>query len=151
MTPTFDPQAFWVFSLQQYALDGMKDYCLGLQNNHGVDINLLLLCHWLDSQALVASEDTLNKLIQISDHWQHTVLRPLRTGRSAIDKPGAPYQTALANELAEEKNEQRALVACINGPAALSDEKPHTAGANLVAYAAKKQFPLGHGGLLNAT
>ena len=145
----FDPEDFWAFSVQQYALDGIKEYCLGLQDNHGVDINLLLLCHWLDTQTLLASEHTLNKLVEISEHWQRTILRPLRTRRKATGKISASYRAALAKELAEERNEQRALVACINEPAALNADKPYATGANLFAYAAKKHFPMAQSGLLN--
>lgn len=142
MTPTLDPDEFWEFAANQYGLDGVKERCLALQNNHNVDINLLLLCHWLDSQQLVIAENTLCELARISDDWQKSLLAPLRAQRAAMKKPGAPYQAALARELTEEKKEQRALVACLNKSPALESGRHFPRHANLIAYAAQKPFPL---------
>ncbi len=142
MTPMFAPDEFWEFAADQYGLDGVKERCLALQNGHSVDINLLLLCHWLDCQQLVIAENTLRELVRISDHWQKSRLAPLRAKRTAMKKTDTSYQAALARELAEERNEQRALIACLNQPSALESGRSFSCPVNLIAYAAQKPFPL---------
>ena len=39
--------SFWAFSLEFYARPGVAEACLALQDRHGLDVNILLLCCWL--------------------------------------------------------------------------------------------------------
>jgi uncharacterized protein (TIGR02444 family) len=50
---------FWQFSLDVYARPQVADLCMGLQDAHGFDVNILLLCLWLaqgEGRALGQSE-----------------------------------------------------------------------------------------------
>ena len=38
---------FWTYSLAMYAKPGVAELCLNLQDEHGFDVNLLLLCFWI--------------------------------------------------------------------------------------------------------
>ncbi|QGN54031.1 TIGR02444 family protein [Novosphingobium sp. Gsoil 351] len=38
---------FWQFSLEVYARPQVADLCLGLQDEYGFDVNIVLLCLWL--------------------------------------------------------------------------------------------------------
>lgn len=143
MTPVFDPDEFWAFSVHQYGKKAVAKCCLALQDDYGVDINLLLLCQWLDSQELALAEGALCDLVRIADHWQKNRLAPLRARRAGLKKPSAPYQAALSKELSEERKEQQALIACINRPLSFASTQPFPSAANLTAYAGKGRFPLG--------
>ncbi len=137
----FDPDLFWTFSARQYALEGVKGCCLALQNDHGVDVNLLLLCHWLDSQELVIASETMNGLITLSDNWQAKHLAPQRAKRAALEKGSRAYQTALVGELATEKREQRAFITFLNKPDTLEAGQLFSDRRNIVSYGAMRPFP----------
>lgn len=142
MSSVFDPKAFWQFSVALYARKGVKDYCLFLQNEHAVDINLLLLCRWLDEQGFRLPADKLDELINLSGHWQHSVLAPLRANRGALKKDTEAYASALEAELAMEAKEQQALIDFVNlaelpKKTSLIDES-----TNCLSYAALAAFPI---------
>ena len=40
---------FWEYSVQQYARPGVADTCLVLQDEHTLDVNMLLYAAWLSS------------------------------------------------------------------------------------------------------
>lgn len=142
MNTVFDPNAFWQFSIGLYANRGVKDYCLSLQNEHAVDINLLLLCRWLDEEGYALSTKTLCKLIDLSGHWQHSILAPLRANRTALAKDTEAYASALEAELAMEAKEQQALIDLVNLTEILRKTSlPHD-DSNCLAYAAAAQFPI---------
>ncbi len=142
MTQLFDPDKFWDYSNQLYGQAGVKECCLTLQNHHGADINLLLLCCWIDQHQLVISEVALQRLIKLSQDWQTGQLYPLRTARAKLDRGSMPYLTALNHELNAEKKEQSALIDLLNQPQALNHKQPFSTGTNCVAYAGLKPFPL---------
>lgn len=43
-------QSFWQFSQGLYQCDGVEDCCIGLQEEYGADVNVLLLCCWCGMQ-----------------------------------------------------------------------------------------------------
>ncbi len=142
MAQLFDPDEFWEFSGQLYERAGVKECCLTLQNRHGIDINLLLLCCWIDRQQLVIAQASLEGLIKLSDKWQTEQLSPLRAARAELDRGSELYQSALRRELDTEKTEQRAMIDLLNRPRALDYGQAFYSEANCIAYAAKKPFPL---------
>lgn len=142
MAESFDPDKFWQFSLDIYGQDGVKECCLSLQNDHGTDVNLLLLCLWLDNQNISISAECFKDLMDISDHWQLQVLAPLRTNRSVLEKNTTDYEAALALELATEKKEQKALIEQVNRAEVLSGDPTCSKNMNCHAYANAKPFPI---------
>jgi len=142
MTHLFDPDEFWSFSNQIYSRAGVKECCLTLQNRYGVDVNLLLLCCWVDRRQLVIAEATLRELEELSESWQTGQLNPLRAARSQLAKGSTPYRVALKHELDTEKKEQRALIYLLNQPQALDREHPFFKSFNCIAYGTTKSFPL---------
>jgi len=142
MTQQFDPDAFWNFSGQIYSQASVKECCLTLQNRHGVDINLLLLCRWVDQQQLMIAEAALQELMTLSESWQTGQLNPLRAARATLGRGSIPYQAALKRELDAEKKEQRALIDLLNQPQAINHKQPFSTGVNCAAYAGMKSFPL---------
>ena len=47
VAPSCRDSAFWRFSLELYARDGVPAACLALQDREGADVNLVLLALWL--------------------------------------------------------------------------------------------------------
>lgn len=85
-----------------------KRSCLKLQDDHGVNINLLLLSRWLDSQNYRLSTDAWQQLFEQIDSWEQRVLQPYRRLRklSKHNLAENEYQQMLDVELMLERKEQ---------------------------------------------
>ena len=79
-----DPGAFWEFSLAFYSRERVSAACLSLQNRHGADVNILLLCCWLATQGLKVEAAGLHAVIAAVEAWRRDVLEPLRGSRRAV-------------------------------------------------------------------
>jgi uncharacterized protein (TIGR02444 family) len=99
--------AFWRFSLEFYARPGVMPACLALQDQHGVDVNLALLCCWigeaLDAAALAEADARVAE-------WRAEVVQPLRAVRRWLKgRDDALRADVAAQELAAEQREQAML------------------------------------------
>jgi len=105
-----EEQVLWNYSLSHYALPGVADCCLRLQDDCGADVNLLLAAGWLASLGRPLEEALLGDLAEISERWQRQYLVPLREARCSL-KPldQGLYEQAKALELAVERKLQDAL------------------------------------------
>jgi uncharacterized protein (TIGR02444 family) len=74
-------QNFWEFSVQLYSSPEVSAACLDLQNQHGIDVNLLLLCCWCGARGAELSETSLSQSIAYSRKWAEQVIKPLRQTR----------------------------------------------------------------------
>jgi uncharacterized protein (TIGR02444 family) len=72
---------FWRFSLKVYEQEGVANECLELQERHGVNVNLLLFCAWIGTQAIALDRKDIEAAAQIVVHWDAMVVRPLRIAR----------------------------------------------------------------------
>lgn len=113
-----EPLPFWRFSLRTYRQDGVAHACLALQDECGVDVNLLLYCCWLGSERRRLSARDARSAMNAVGRWQQEVVAPLRRARRAIrkDPAGKVAETTLllrqkiaAAELDAEYLEQRLL------------------------------------------
>jgi uncharacterized protein (TIGR02444 family) len=139
---------FWAYSLALYSRPAVAAACLRLQDAHGLDVNLLLLCCWLarsgrgrlSAATLAAAEARVAP-------WCAGVVVPLREIRRALKilpQAGAPalYREVQRLELVAEREEQRLLLAGWAGsPAAASDPAADCA-ANLALYVAAHELPI---------
>ena len=127
-----DPHPLWRFSLDVYRRAGVQEACLALQERHGVDVNVLMLCCWAASpgaRSLGAAE--LRECMQRAERMQETVVKPLRTVRRSL-KGGIPgvgedaakelRQAVLRVELEAENIEQALLMQAL--PALAQDGTP---------------------------
>lgn len=71
----------WQYSLANYARDGVADACLALQDDFGLDVNLLLYGAWLASQGFCLTPAHLAELDSGIADWRDNVVRPLRALR----------------------------------------------------------------------
>jgi uncharacterized protein (TIGR02444 family) len=136
----------WRFSLRTYRQRGVAEACLALQDDCGVDVNLLLYCCWLGSERRRLSAREARSAMNAVGRWQREVVQPLRQARRAIRKDPAGKtaeatlllrQKIAAAELDAEHLEQQLLDAeASRMPAATGNGAPPEAiaAANLGRY-----------------
>jgi uncharacterized protein (TIGR02444 family) len=105
---------FWRFSLRVYEQEGVANECLELQERHGVNVNLLLFCAWIGTQAIILNRSDIEAAAQIVVRWDAMVVRPLRIARQEMkaDPEMATMRARVkALELEAEQIEQAMLFA----------------------------------------
>ncbi len=75
------PLRLWDFSLKQYARSGVADACLHLQDEHGVNVNVMLWCLWLGEQGVELDGTRLVKTQKCIEAWDEHYVIPLRALR----------------------------------------------------------------------
>ncbi len=114
-------RALWRFSLELYRRPGVERACLWLQERWGADVNLLLLCCWLERRGRRADRRLLRRAQAASSAWRAEAVQPLRRVRRRLRRgvrgvpPGwaEPVRRATqAAELRAEQVEQRLLARC---------------------------------------
>ena len=71
----------WEFSLHAYAREGVAESCLALQDEFGMDVNLLLYAAWLATAGRSLSMAHLLALQALVAPWRGRVVSPLRSLR----------------------------------------------------------------------
>lgn len=108
-----DSDAFWQYSLQAY--DQIKDIVLPLQDEHGLNVNLLLLAGYTQTLGCAIDEFDMNNLVIQTKQWQQQLTQPFRNLRRELKKTisDSQYQNMLSMEIALEKEEQWRLTNCL--------------------------------------
>jgi uncharacterized protein (TIGR02444 family) len=105
---------FWDYSLASYRLEGVASSCLVLQDNGGMDVNLLLYAAWLAHMDQRLSADHLAGLeVEIVD-WRERVIKPLRTLRRQLQdysRASGVREEIKALELRAEQEQQDLMFA----------------------------------------
>lgn len=76
---------FWTFSLVLYAEPLVKQACLSLQDEEGLDVNLILLAAWMAHAGRRIERALVERLRAVSDRQQTSVMQPLRQARRALN------------------------------------------------------------------
>jgi uncharacterized protein (TIGR02444 family) len=112
---------FWNFSLAVYSEASVQRECLDLQDQYGIDVNLVLFCAFAGAEhGVVLSDQALKEAMDVVSTWQQQVVTGLRTIRRALkpllgaspplDTPIAAMRTQVkASELEAERIEQQIL------------------------------------------
>jgi uncharacterized protein (TIGR02444 family) len=141
-TPTDTP--FWRFSLHFYRQAGVAEACIALQDECGVDVNLMLFLLWLAADGRQLSIDNIKELDAAVRDWRDLTIIPIRQLRRLLK--GAPtlveagkqeaFRTKIkAIELEAERLQQEALYArSRSAPRGSAVSPPAAARANLAAY-----------------
>jgi uncharacterized protein (TIGR02444 family) len=139
---------FWRFSLRFYRVPAVADACIALQEEAGVDVNLLLFLLWHATQRRALSGTDVEALEARIGAWRETTVIPLRTLRRALkESPPAPALVAPATaeafrtrikavELEAERLQQEAMYELARG-ALFGQEAAspiEAARANVAAY-----------------
>jgi len=135
---------FWHFSLHFYRQAGVADACIALQDDCGVDVNLLLFLLWLAAGGRQLSATNVQELDDAVRGWRTLTIVPIRDVRRQLK--GAPtlvesgkqeaFRTKIkAIELEAERLQQEALYRTSgSGPRGNEALPPVAARANLAAY-----------------
>jgi uncharacterized protein (TIGR02444 family) len=112
---------FWNFSLAVYGANAVENECLGLQDQFGIDVNLVLLCAYLGAVhgAALTAGDIASARAE-AGLWHEQIVRPLRAARRSLkaialrtdDETKAAAQLRIqvkAIELESERVEQMTL------------------------------------------
>jgi uncharacterized protein (TIGR02444 family) len=76
---------FWEFSLRTYGRSGVGTACLGLQDQVGADVNMLLFCCWVAvAGAVRLGDDSIRQALAASESWRTEVVHPLRALRRRL-------------------------------------------------------------------
>jgi uncharacterized protein (TIGR02444 family) len=140
------PQAnpFWIFSLGYYRGAGVSEACLELQDNCGVDVNVVLFLLWVASQKRSVPADQVKAIADRVRPWQIEVIGPIRalrrklkTDAPLLDKGSAElFRTKIkAIELESERLQQEAMAAlAANLKADTASSSEAAARASIAAY-----------------
>ena len=79
-----DAEQFWQYSLSLYRREDVRAALLALQDQHGLDVNMLLLCCWQWHLGNPLDQDTLVHLETHLRPWRQSVTVPLRQVRRAL-------------------------------------------------------------------
>jgi uncharacterized protein (TIGR02444 family) len=152
--PSHQGSPFWRFSLRFYRQPEVADACIALQEQAGVDVNLLLFLLWQATLARTFSATEVSELERRIAPWREATVVPLRTMRRALKAPPALVAPGAAElfrskikavELEAERLQQEAMYelarASLLGRAVASAEE--AARENVAAYAAiaRAAFP----------
>ncbi|MFS1701631.1 TIGR02444 family protein [Alteromonas sp. AMM-1] len=109
---TLTPEAFWQYSVNHYGKPGVAEACLILQDNFGINVNLLLLYSWCIAHNITLTAETRNALA-VSVATTNPAIEQHRVQRRQAK--GTPQYNALKQqELNLEALQQQALVAVLN-------------------------------------
>lgn len=110
MQASLSSAGFWDFSLQIYAHEPVKVLCLQLQDEHALNVNMLLFCAYLDHLGRVLTPHRLDLIEQsICEQVKH--VNNLRDQRLSLKaKQSSQYKAALQLELEAEKHMQHQII-----------------------------------------
>jgi uncharacterized protein (TIGR02444 family) len=137
---------FWRFSLRFYRQPEVADACIALQEEAGVDVNLLMFLLWHATRARTVSAAEIADVERRIRAWREATVVPLRAVRRALKPPPglvAPDTTELfrtrikAVELEAERLQQEAMYDLVRGALLGRLTTPEAAArVNLEAYQA---------------
>jgi uncharacterized protein (TIGR02444 family) len=146
-SPTGLPESpFWHYSTAVYAREGVAPACLRLQERHGIDVNIVLMCCWCaqEDHRLIDNAE-MCRLVGAVSGWHRSVVRELRAVRKRL-KGGLPpvpedlvrlvRERVLQTEIDCEQVEQHLLyqLATVNRPSARAETQVAAAAVNLKTY-----------------
>lgn len=143
----------WRFSLHFYRQAGVSDACIALQDECGVDVNLLLFLLWLAAGRRQLSVADVKRLDEAASGWRDLTIVPIRDTRRKLKGIATlveplrqeAFRTRIkAIELEAERLQQEALFGLTRtGPLGGEAAPAAAARANIAAYerALDARFP----------
>ncbi|GGD77042.1 TIGR02444 family protein [Lacimicrobium alkaliphilum] len=115
---------FWTFSLKVYP--DWQQTLLLLQDEYGLNINLLLFCIYLEKSGQGLSDQQMASLIQICDQTAtlFTSMREVRRAAKGVNQQ--VYSQLKQAELELEKHQQQALILAANSMSFTEQDEQNT-------------------------
>ena len=85
--PPASKSPFWRFSVTFYAEPGVAQACIDLQDQAGVDVNILFFLLWNATQNRVLGDAEVAELEREIGAWRDMAVVPLRNVRRALKAP----------------------------------------------------------------
>lgn len=146
MAASENASAFWQFSLRFYRQPAVPALCLKLQDENGVDVNILFLLIFLATHGRALTPDDVRRIDAHIHDWRERVVLPLRALRRDL-KGGIPPIDPVAaealrsaikrDELQAERLQQEALERAFPPAITGTPASPRAAAAaNIAVYGA---------------
>jgi uncharacterized protein (TIGR02444 family) len=109
---------FWQFSVKFYAVPGVAEACIALQDQAKVDVNILFYLLWNASQGRAFNAADVTEIERAIGPWREIAVVPIRNVRRALKSPPPVMEPAAAEglrtrikavELEAERLQQEAL------------------------------------------
>ena len=81
-------ESFWDFSIRTYKTENVATACLSLQDERGVDVNMLLFSCWFGHTRGHLPLQSFQDIFDFSENWASRVVRPLRGVRTWMKSDG---------------------------------------------------------------
>jgi uncharacterized protein (TIGR02444 family) len=78
---------FWRFSIKFYGVPGVAPACIELQDQAGVDVNVLFFLLWNATQGRALNAEDVTKIEDAIRPWREMTVVPLRGIRRALKAP----------------------------------------------------------------
>lgn len=116
--PDVPADDFWRYSARLYGKPGISEKCLRLQDDAGIDINLMLFCCWIGFRAgKTLHTEEIRALLEVTRDWREGAIKPIRRLRRELkgltartEGSGFVYDAIKHCELDAEKVKQRLLI-----------------------------------------
>jgi len=150
---TTQDSPFWRFSLGFYRQTGVSQACIDLQDQAGVDVNILLFLLWNATLKRTLSKDTVEEVEAKTGPWRDATVVPIRALRRALRTPPPAVATGAAEafrtrikgvELEAERLQQQTMFELASSLAFTSAASPlEAARSSVAAYQATcpRSFP----------
>ncbi|WP_394222246.1 TIGR02444 family protein [Alteromonas gracilis] len=116
-TPNIENNAFWEYSVSRYTKGDMAPLALLLQDNHNVNVNVLLLICWCLENNVIINLPQLKAVVGASALTERALQSHRAKRKAASPEKGgdkATYDALKAQELDIERQQQRDIVASFN-------------------------------------
>jgi uncharacterized protein (TIGR02444 family) len=109
---------FWQFSIRFYAVPGVADACIALQDQAKVDVNILFFLLWNATQGRTFKKADVAEVERLIGAWRDMAVAPIRNVRRALKSPSPVMSPEAADgfrtrikavELEAERLQQEAL------------------------------------------
>jgi uncharacterized protein (TIGR02444 family) len=88
---------FWQFSIKFYAVPGVAQACIELQDQANVDVNILFFLFWNATQGRTYKKADVTEVERLIGAWRDMAVVPIRNVRRALKSP----PTVMTAEAAE--------------------------------------------------
>lgn len=106
-------KSYWQYSLSLYAVPGIADACLALQDAHGVNVNVLLFFCFARDSGMAIDSATLESIVLSIEASEAQLFEHRRLRKNAKPTQGARcnnYEQLKSQELDLERVQQKKIV-----------------------------------------